>query len=679
MWRPNLDIEASMVEQEGSFTSRPFVNPVLFTHFTLFCRSVSTASYSDPILDRTTEDGDLASWRTNREQLRTSTIRFSFVYNDWPTDIIRELDSDTRQRADAEAACRSISSVISSQSAVFAPGSLPYTQDTRHYATSSSQSSACSVEPGNVDDLSKILHIVARQRVPFAVKGGGHTMNQGFSSTPGIHIAMSRFSEINYDASSQTVDVGAGLVFDDVYKALEPHGVNVVGGRVTGIGVAGFTLGGGFAWLSNERGLALDNVLAFGLVLPNGTYTNVTQSSNPDLFFGLKGGFNNFGVVTRFTLKTHPQGLVWGGFSFISEEYLDEVNAATAKFTSSVHDPKAGLIVSYAFTSGTPLATFILFYNGPTPPSGIFDDILAIPAFEQNISTQSFPNLIQSIPAQEFTDARGIFDTVSLTSHSENYLRAVVNETVFWGETLIGEPGFSSSYALEPFLPSAFAQAPTESTVRESVEQLRLVAEAEGQRIADLPLYGNYAIFGTSLERIYGGNVERLRRIKRQYDPDNIMGLAVLCLDLDFHTSGILLFEVAQLEYSGSTRASLDWSVSDVSINSEWAVEYAYPGNTSVDTTSDDGQSLRGATTVTRSGGVEHLKRRRTPLAIVVTVEYLFWVNTTTGAEEIPHAMDTDHGHVTSGNPLPIPLRRSLVKILQWSPQVRFSSSGHDQ
>ena len=70
-------------------------------------------------------------------------------------------------------------------------------------------------------------------------------MNQGFSSTPGVHIAMSRFSEINYDASSQTVDVGAGLVFDDVYKALEPYGVNVVGGRVAGIGVAGFTLGGG--------------------------------------------------------------------------------------------------------------------------------------------------------------------------------------------------------------------------------------------------------------------------------------------------------------------------------------------------------------------------------------------------------------------------------------------------
>lgn len=70
-------------------------------------------------------------------------------------------------------------------------------------------------------------------------------MNPGFSSTPGVHIAMSRFSEINYDPSTQTVEVGAGLVFDDVYAALEPHGVNVVGGRVNGIGIAGFTLGGG--------------------------------------------------------------------------------------------------------------------------------------------------------------------------------------------------------------------------------------------------------------------------------------------------------------------------------------------------------------------------------------------------------------------------------------------------
>ena len=77
------------------------------------------------------------------------------------------------------------------------------------------------------------------------VKGGGHASNPGFSSTPGVQIAMYKFSEVTYDPSTNTAEVGAGLIWDDVYAALEPYNVNVVGGRVTGVGVAGFTLGGG--------------------------------------------------------------------------------------------------------------------------------------------------------------------------------------------------------------------------------------------------------------------------------------------------------------------------------------------------------------------------------------------------------------------------------------------------
>ena len=85
----------------------------------------------------------------------------------------------------------------------------------------------------------KALHVFLQ------VKGGGHATNPGFSSTVGVQIAMSRFSEVVYDSTTQTVMIGAGLTWDEVYAALEPHGVNVVGGRVPGVGVAGFTLGGG--------------------------------------------------------------------------------------------------------------------------------------------------------------------------------------------------------------------------------------------------------------------------------------------------------------------------------------------------------------------------------------------------------------------------------------------------
>ncbi|KAG6834621.1 hypothetical protein H0H93_008524, partial [Arthromyces matolae] len=129
---------------------------------------------------------------------------------------------------------------------------------------------------------------MCQTRTPFAVKGGGHASNPGFSSTTGVHISMSRFSEVTYDATSQTAVIGAGLIWDDVYTALAPYGVNVVGGRVTGVGVAGFTLGGGYSWLTNQHGLTIDTVVAFELVKPNGDIVNVTETSDSELFFGLK-------------------------------------------------------------------------------------------------------------------------------------------------------------------------------------------------------------------------------------------------------------------------------------------------------------------------------------------------------------------------------------------------------
>lgn len=99
--------------------------------------------------------------------------------------------------------------------------------------------------------------------VPFAIKGGGHSTNPGFSSTTGILIAMKRFQQVIYHANNQTVDIGAGLTWDDVYKVLDPLGVTAVGGRVSGVGVAGFILGGGYSWKSNQYGLSVDSMVEY--------------------------------------------------------------------------------------------------------------------------------------------------------------------------------------------------------------------------------------------------------------------------------------------------------------------------------------------------------------------------------------------------------------------------------
>jgi FAD/FMN-containing dehydrogenase len=97
--------------------------------------------------------------------------------------------------------------------------------------------------------------------MPFAVKGGGHATNPGFSGTRGVQIALSRFNETKVNPSCGTVEVGAGLTWDQVYAALEPTGVNVIGGRVPGVGVAGLTLGGGECLQSSASDSWISGVL----------------------------------------------------------------------------------------------------------------------------------------------------------------------------------------------------------------------------------------------------------------------------------------------------------------------------------------------------------------------------------------------------------------------------------
>ncbi|KAI0260003.1 hypothetical protein BC834DRAFT_973806 [Gloeopeniophorella convolvens] len=172
--------------------------------------------------------------------------------------------------------CNKIAQSISPNSNVFYPGSPDFIADISHWANTSSQVSACSVRPGTPQDIGIILGELAETRTPFAVKGGGHIANPGFSSTSGVHISLAKFKDIVINEDAGTVDIGAGLTWTDVYEYLVPKGLNVVGGRVNGVGVAGFTLGGGYSWKTNQFGLTIDTLTAVELVLPSGNVKTVT-------------------------------------------------------------------------------------------------------------------------------------------------------------------------------------------------------------------------------------------------------------------------------------------------------------------------------------------------------------------------------------------------------------------
>ncbi|KAI0262278.1 hypothetical protein BGY98DRAFT_1050305 [Russula aff. rugulosa BPL654] len=366
-------------------------------------------------------------------------------------------------------------------------------------------------------------------------------MNPGFSSTNGVLIVMTRFNETKVNSTSGTVEIGAGLTWDQVYDELEPTGVNVVGGRVLGVGVAGLTLGGGFSYTTSQYGLTIDHMAGYELVLPNGTVIN--------------GGLNNFGIVTKFTMNSYPQSLIWGGFLFYDESQLSAVKSALVNFQEK-NDTKGVVVGFLIYSSGKFSISVVYFYNAPTP-SGIFDEFLAIPSTGGNVSTQSYSALVKSVlPLVDYHGLRVYYDGVPVNQYSPAVFDAFVNQTKFWGAQLYAQDQNATVVStFEPFGKDMFSYGtgsayppdrsqaiyPSALTVqwsnpsldntaavalRSISETIKAVALADGQNVSHAAKYVNYALFGTPLEDIYGGNLERLRKIRAAIDPGDVMGLA---------------------------------------------------------------------------------------------------------------------------------------------------------
>jgi len=164
------------------------------------------------------------------------------------------------------------------------------------------------------DDVVAALRAARAGGLPVSVRGGGHGVRGYATCDDGVVIDLSPMKDVVVDAEARTVRAGAGLTWADFDAATQQHGLAVTGGRFSTTGIAGLTLASGSGWLQRKCGLTADSLLSAEVVLADGRVVTASAEQNPDLFWGLRGGGGNFGIVTSFVYGLHPVGpLVYGG------------------------------------------------------------------------------------------------------------------------------------------------------------------------------------------------------------------------------------------------------------------------------------------------------------------------------------------------------------------------------
>ncbi|KAK1144997.1 hypothetical protein N8T08_004712 [Aspergillus melleus] len=268
---------------------------------------------------------------------------------------------------------------------------------------------SCIVKPANAREMAQVVKALHDVDDLFAVKSGGHMASPGFASvSDGLLISTKKLNQVTYNPDDKTAFVGPGLSWEDAQQKLRGTGRALVGGRLGGVGVGGLMLGGGMSFLSTQYGWAANNVVNYEVVLANGTIVNANKKENADLFGALKGGGNNFGIVTSYRLQTQPQNhKVWGGeFIYPDSSQAVEVMKAIRDFAEYYPDEKAGIIATTQYTPTLQSWIIFTFYDGPQPPKGVFDNFTALHPKEVTKTWDSYDELLKANDIHILKDRR---------------------------------------------------------------------------------------------------------------------------------------------------------------------------------------------------------------------------------------------------------------------------------
>ncbi|KAI9761159.1 MAG: hypothetical protein M4579_001206 [Chaenotheca gracillima] len=426
----------------------------------------------------------------------------------------------------------------------------------------SSIAPACFVTVQRPVDVSISVLLARLTTCPFAVRSGGHSDIPGASNIKdGITINLSKLNQVSVSADKKTTQVGPGATWGDVYHTLDPQGLTVIGGRESSVGVGGLTLGGGMSYFSGRYGFACDNVANYQVVLPDGLIQDVNQKSNPDLYFALRGGGNNFGIVTRFDLETYPQGQMWGGIRVYSFDTQEAITSGFEAFNKAAN-PDMALITSFAYAEGSYTASIIWDYSKPEadpPITKTFNLAGSEPVFDTTRIT-TLSNLTDELDASTPPGFRNRYTTATYKNSAklqDKIISIFVAEFEKVKDSITNTTGLAPVVAFQPISTAisshfsrnggnalgvspddgplmlvqynwAWASTADDTRVTNAIESILAQAEtaAQSMGLANDYVYLNYAAPNQKPFDGYGAaNKNRLINIQKLLDPKGVFSI----------------------------------------------------------------------------------------------------------------------------------------------------------
>jgi FAD/FMN-containing dehydrogenase len=402
------------------------------------------------------------------------------------------------------------------------------------------------------DDVVAAVKRAREENLRVAVRGGGHSVAGLSAIEGGMLIDLAPMNGVEVDAERRIAKVGGGALWSDLDGATQEHGLAVPGGVVSDTGVAGLTLGGGYGWLRRKYGLSCDSLVEAELVTADGSVVKASADENPDLYWAIRGGGGNFGIVTTFTFQLYevgPEvafaatfypledaGQIMRGWRDYVESAPDEVTSVCVTITfpanpdlpEAVHDRPVMIVggvyagdVEAGLAEMQPLrelGTPLFDMSGPTPFVGVQT------GFDPLFPRDTLRSYWKSQYVDELSDAA--IDTIAAKAQDRPAPLTLVNTFHMGGAIAsVGEEDTAFATRTSPYMVSIDGMWTEAGDDQANVAWVRSTWNAVGE-FGTGEVYLNFTGLAdedatAGVDSAHGRNLGRLAEIKAKYDPDN--------------------------------------------------------------------------------------------------------------------------------------------------------------